>query len=86
MFDEAMASHAAAIIPAVLDSIDLNGCRVIADIGGGTGHVLTAILERRRRPVRAALPGGGEHVSGAAADVGHHSATSSEGCCRGQLG
>ena len=46
MFDEAMASHAAAILPAVLDAIHLNGCRVIADIGGGRGHLLTAILER----------------------------------------
>src|SRR4029078_11074763 len=46
MFDEAMDSHAAAILPAVLDAIDLNGCRVIADIGGGRGHLLTGILAR----------------------------------------
>jgi hypothetical protein len=46
MFEEAMASHAAAIIPAMLDAIDFDGCRVVADIGGGQGHVLDAILER----------------------------------------
>ncbi len=49
-FDAAMVSNAATIIPAVLDAVDLGQCHVVADIGGGRGHVLSAILDRHPGP------------------------------------
>ena len=43
---EAMLAKAAADIPAVLEAYDFRRFRTIADIGGGLGHLIRAILER----------------------------------------
>jgi hypothetical protein len=45
MFDRAMTAKAAADIPAVLRAYDFSRFATIADIGGGRGHLLRAILE-----------------------------------------
>lgn len=44
IFGQAMASKAAADIAAVLAAYDFGGFATIADIGGGRGHLLAAIL------------------------------------------
>lgn len=44
-FDEAMTAKARADIAAVLDAYDFRSFRTIADIGGGRGHLLQAILD-----------------------------------------
>jgi hypothetical protein len=46
IFNQAMADKSRNIIPAVLDAYDFAPFRVIADIGGGRGHLLRGILER----------------------------------------
>jgi hypothetical protein len=46
IFNQAMADKSCNIIPAVLDAYDFSPFRVIADIGGGRGHLLRGILER----------------------------------------
>ncbi len=46
IFDEAMASSAGASLATLLDAYDFSGLRSIADIGGGQGHLLRAVLER----------------------------------------
>jgi O-methyltransferase domain len=46
LFNAAMADKAASVIPAVLDAYDFGQFHTIADIGGGGGHLLTAILDR----------------------------------------
>ena len=46
IFDQAMTSKAAADIAAVLASYDFTRFTTIADIGGGRGHLLRAILDR----------------------------------------
>ena len=46
IFGEAMLAKAAADIPAVLEAYDFRRFGTIADIGGGLGHLLRAILER----------------------------------------
>jgi hypothetical protein len=45
IFTEAMTAKAHADVSAVLASYDFSGYRRIADIGGGAGHLVTAILE-----------------------------------------
>jgi hypothetical protein len=45
LFDEAMTSKAHGQVPAVLASYDFTGARTIADIGGGRGHLLRAVLD-----------------------------------------
>jgi len=45
-FDAAMAERTAAFAPGVAAAYDFAGMRVIADIGGGTGTLLAAILGR----------------------------------------
>jgi C-methyltransferase len=45
-FNEAMIGKSRAVVPAVVDAYDFAGFGVIADIGGGRGHLLEAILER----------------------------------------
>jgi len=49
LFDNAMAAKAHAQIAAILDSYDFSGFRRIADIGGGRGHLLQAVLDRYPR-------------------------------------
>jgi C-methyltransferase len=44
-FDQAMTAKAAADVPAVLRAYDFSRFATIADIGGGRGHLLRAILE-----------------------------------------
>lgn len=46
MFNEAMAGKSIAAVPAVLEAYDFSAFGTIADIGGGRGHLLRAILER----------------------------------------
>ena len=46
LFNEAMVGKSGAIIPAVVEAYDFKPFKVIADIGGGRGHLLHAILAR----------------------------------------
>ena len=46
LFNEAMVGKSGAIIPAVVEAYDFRPFKTIADIGGGRGHLLQAILER----------------------------------------
>jgi hypothetical protein len=46
IFNQAMADKSRIIIPAVLDAYDFSPFPVIADIGGGRGHLLRSILEQ----------------------------------------
>lgn len=46
VFNQAMGDKSRAVIPAVLDAYDFGPFPAIADIGGGRGHLLRAILER----------------------------------------
>jgi len=64
-FDAAMSERTAAFAPSLAACYDFSGLRVIADIGGGQGTLLAAILRRhpvrrRRRvaPRRPRAPGG----------------------------
>jgi hypothetical protein len=45
IFAHAMTAKSAAEIPAVVASYDYGGIRTIADIGGGRGHLLKALLD-----------------------------------------
>ena len=46
LFDEAMVGKSGAIIPAVVEAYDFKPFRMIADVGGGRGHLSKAILEQ----------------------------------------
>jgi hypothetical protein len=46
IFNQAMGDKSRGIIPAVLDAYDFSPFSVIADIGGGRGHLLSGILEQ----------------------------------------
>ena|SRR5262245_4696428 len=46
LFNQAMTERSNSIIPAVIDAYDFSPFRLIADIGGGRGHLLRRILER----------------------------------------
>lgn len=46
LFNQAMVGKSGAIIPAVVDAYDFGQFATIADIGGGHGHLLRAILQR----------------------------------------
>lgn len=46
IFNQAMADKSRNVIPAVLDAYDFSPFTVIADIGGGRGHLLRGILEQ----------------------------------------
>jgi hypothetical protein len=59
VFDEAMAAKSLRVVPAVLDAYDFGGFAVVADIGGGRGHFLHALLARHA------------HASGVLFDVPH---------------
>ncbi|MEV5374515.1 methyltransferase [Streptomyces nondiastaticus] len=47
LFDQAMAKSGAVSAVAVADALDLSGTGTVADIGGGRGTLLKALLERR---------------------------------------
>ena len=46
IFNQAMADKSRAVVPAVVDAYDFAPFGVIADIGGGHGHLLRGVLER----------------------------------------
>ena len=46
LFNAAMASFSTTTIPAIVDACDLSGASVVADVGGGSGHLLAALLRR----------------------------------------
>jgi hypothetical protein len=46
LFNEAMVGKSGTVVPAVIESYDFARFNTIADIGGGRGHLLQAILER----------------------------------------
>ncbi len=46
IFNAAMVAKSRAVLPAVVAAYDFGASSTIADIGGGRGHLLTAILER----------------------------------------
>jgi hypothetical protein len=46
VFNQAMTTFSAAVIPAVLDAYDFSGIDVLVDVAGGHGHVLTSILQK----------------------------------------
>jgi hypothetical protein len=48
-FNAAMAAKSRAVVPAVVDAYDFARFATIADIGGGRGHLLHAVLERAPR-------------------------------------
>lgn len=57
VFGRAMTAKAGAEVAAVLDAYDFTGLGTIADVGGGRGHLLQAILDsapESRRPFRPA--------------------------------
>ncbi len=49
LFDEAMMGKAAGQIAGILRSYDFSGFRTVADIGGGRGHLLAAVLQATPR-------------------------------------
>jgi len=57
-FNEAMIGFHGAEAAAVATAYDFSACETIVDVGGGTGHLLTAVLEHypRARGVLADLP------------------------------
>jgi hypothetical protein len=48
-FNAAMVAKSHAVLPAVADAYDFSRFETIADIGGGRGHLLEAVLERAPR-------------------------------------
>lgn len=46
IFNQAMAEKSRSVIPAVLEAYDFSSFPLIADIGGGRGHLLQAILDQ----------------------------------------
>lgn len=46
LFNQAMTSFSRQTIPAILTNYDFNGAGVIADIAGGVGHLLGAVLQK----------------------------------------
>ncbi|MBI2678168.1 MAG: class I SAM-dependent methyltransferase [Candidatus Koribacter versatilis] len=54
VFDDAMTSMSAAVMPAVLATYDFSGIGTLVDVAGGHGFVLTSILEKYP-PMRGVL-------------------------------
>ena len=46
LFNRAMTSFSASVVPAVLEAYDFGGIRTLVDVAGGHGEVLTSILRR----------------------------------------
>src|SRR5438132_237736 len=69
-FNEAMVSKAQAEVPAVVAAYDFSRFGTIADIGGGRGHLLQAVLEadRSARGVLFDLPNVIQDAAAAASD------------------
>ena len=70
IFDEAMVAKAQAQVPAVVAGYDFSRFGTIADIGGGRGHLLQAVLESNRsvKGVLFDLPNVIQAAAGAASD------------------
>ena len=70
IFNEAMVSKAQADVPAVVAAYDFSRFGTIADIGGGRGHLLQAVLEadRSARGVLFDLPNVIQDAAAAASD------------------
>ena len=45
LFSQAMVDKSAAVVPAVVEAYDFSSFATVVDIGGGTGRLLSAILE-----------------------------------------
>jgi len=71
LFDEAMMGKAAGQIAGVLKSYDFSAFRTIADIGGGRGHLLAAVLQAAPRAQGALFDQ--PHVTAAAQAAGTES-------------
>ena len=67
LFNQAMVGKSAAVIPLIVDAYDFTAFRTIADIGGGRGHLLQAIL--RRAPLATGILFDLPHVITDATDV-----------------
>ncbi|HEX5109142.1 MAG TPA: methyltransferase [Vicinamibacterales bacterium] len=46
IFNDAMTSFSANVMPAVLQAYDFSGIGVLVDVAGGHGHVLTSVLQK----------------------------------------
>ena len=46
LFNRAMADKSGSIVPAVVDSYDFSAMRTLADVGGGRGHLVQAVLAK----------------------------------------
>lgn len=49
LFDAAMAALTRLDAPAIVDALQLDGSEVVADVGGGRGELLAAVLDRHRQ-------------------------------------
>lgn len=64
LFDRAMRAKARADVAAVLGGYDFSNCELIVDVGGGSGHLLDAVLEKSGgRGVLFELPKVAERVA-----------------------
>lgn len=55
IFDRAMTSFSRTTVPAILEAYDFSGARVVADIAGGHGHLLAAVLNANPNIERGVL-------------------------------
>ena len=74
IFNDAMTSFSAAVVPAVMAGYDFGDIRLLVDVAGGHGHVLCSILERY------------PHMRGVLFDVDHVIAGAEEKVARRNLG
>src|SRR3954471_21620306 len=56
IFDEAMTAFSHATVPAIVEAYDFSRFDRIADIGGGHGHLLRAVLRGGGAPCSFSLP------------------------------
>ena len=65
-FDDAMTAHSAMAIRAIVEAYDFSQFESVADVGGGHGHLLAAILNKCEQPrgILFDLPHAIEHASG----------------------
>jgi hypothetical protein len=68
VFNNAMTTFSAAIIPAVLEAYDFSGIGTLVDVAGGHGQVLTSIL-RQHPKMRGVLMDLDHVVAGARANI-----------------
>ena len=70
-FNEAMAEHTRAVAPGIIEAHDFGRYGTVADLGGGDGTLLAAILRSNRglRGMLFDLPSGLDAASGALEDV-----------------